>query len=61
MKSTSFVLKNEENLASYFFVDMWTERFRFFAQVWVCHNAREFKRFPVEKTWRKPFSSAFAQ
>ncbi len=43
------------------FVDMWTARFRSFEQARVCHNTREFKRFPVEKTWRKPFSSAFAQ
>ncbi len=43
------------------FVEMWTARFRSFAQAQYCHNTREFKRFPVEQTWSKPFSSAFAE
>ncbi len=31
------------------FVDIWTVRFCSFAQAWVCQNAWEFKRIPVEK------------
>ncbi len=52
-KSMSFAVNCIEN----FCVDIiLTAPFRSFAQVQYCHNAREFKRFPVEKTLRKPFS-----
>ncbi len=43
------------------FILFWTVCFRSFAQVWVCRNSREFKRFPLEMTWRKAFLLAFAQ
>ncbi len=48
----SFAVNCVEN----FCVDILTAPFCSFVQVRYCHNAQEFKRFPVDKTLRKPFS-----